>query len=130
MPFERIAMDIVGPLVKTARGHQSILAIVDYATRHPEDIPLWPALSKGIARELFHLFSRVGIPNETLTDQGTKFMSSLMKEFYPPLQIKQICTFFTRRRMGSSSALIKRSNRCCGRSSSRTGRTGTSYYPT
>eukprot|EP00063_Salmo_salar_P073761 XP_014048596.1 PREDICTED: uncharacterized protein LOC106601160 [Salmo salar] len=32
VPFERVAMDLVGPLVKTARGHQYILVIVDYAT--------------------------------------------------------------------------------------------------
>jgi hypothetical protein len=27
VPFERVAMDLVGPLVKTARGHQYILVI-------------------------------------------------------------------------------------------------------
>eukprot|EP00063_Salmo_salar_P014535 XP_013989370.1 PREDICTED: uncharacterized protein LOC106566074 [Salmo salar] len=41
VPFERMAMDLVGPLVKTARGHQYILFIVDYTTRYPE--------AKGIA---------------------------------------------------------------------------------
>ena len=89
VPFERIAMDIVGPLVKTARGHRYILVVVDYATRYPKAIPLWAAVSKVIARELFHLFSRVGIPNEILTDQGTEFMSRLMKELCTLLQIKQ-----------------------------------------
>lgn len=39
-PFERIAMDIMGPLPKSARGHQYILVILDYATRYPEVIPL------------------------------------------------------------------------------------------
>jgi transposase InsO family protein len=46
----------------------------------------------GIARELFNLFSRVGIPNEILTNQGTEFMSRLMKELCALLQIKQIRT--------------------------------------
>ncbi|KAJ8355387.1 hypothetical protein AAFF_G00058010 [Aldrovandia affinis] len=31
--------------------------------------------TKGIARELMLLFSRVGFPDEILTDQGTPFMS-------------------------------------------------------
>ena len=39
-PFERIAMDIVGPLPKTSNGYQYILVISDYATRFPEAYPL------------------------------------------------------------------------------------------
>lgn len=31
-PFESIGMDLVGPLPKSARGHEHILVIVDYAT--------------------------------------------------------------------------------------------------
>lgn len=33
VPFERIGMDLVGPLPKLARGHEHILVILDYATR-------------------------------------------------------------------------------------------------
>lgn len=53
VPFERVAMDL--PLVKTARGHQYVLVIVDYATRDPEVIPLRTVPVKGIAREIFHI---------------------------------------------------------------------------
>lgn len=77
--------------MKTIRGHQYILVIVDYATRYPEAIPLRMAAGKGIARELFHLFSRVGIPREILTDQGTAFMSLVMK-VCNLLRIKQVRT--------------------------------------
>ncbi|XP_058642045.1 uncharacterized protein LOC131546483 [Onychostoma macrolepis] len=38
VPFERIGMDLIGPLPKSARGHEHILVIVDYATRYPEAI--------------------------------------------------------------------------------------------
>ncbi len=80
VPFERIGMDLVGPLPKSARGHEHILVVVDYATRYPEAIPLRKATAKTIAHELFLLFSRVGIPTEILTDQGTSFMSRLMAD--------------------------------------------------
>ncbi len=53
VPFERIGMDLVGPLPKSARGHEHILVVVDYATRYPEAIPLRKATSKAIAQELF-----------------------------------------------------------------------------
>ena len=68
VPFSRIAMDLVGPLPKSSRGHQYILVILDYATRYPEAIPLRTMASKGIARELVLMFSRVDIPEEILTD--------------------------------------------------------------
>ena len=89
VPFSRIAMDLVGPLPKSSRGHQYILVILDYATRYPEAIPLRTMASKGIARELVLMFSRVGIP---LTDQGTPFMSRIMKDLCKLMQIKQLRT--------------------------------------
>ena len=39
-PFERIAMDIVGPLPMSSRGNRFILVICDYATRYPEAVAL------------------------------------------------------------------------------------------
>ncbi|XP_058638128.1 uncharacterized protein LOC131544123 [Onychostoma macrolepis] len=92
VPFERIGMDLVGPLPKSARGHEHILVIVDYATRYPEAIPLRKANAKTIAQELFLLFSWVGIPSEILTDQGTPFMSRLMADLCRLLRVKQVRT--------------------------------------
>ncbi|KAI2645927.1 Retrovirus-related Pol polyprotein [Labeo rohita] len=73
VPFERIGMDLVGPLPKSARGHEHVLVIVDYATRYPEAVPLRKATAKAIAKELFLLCTRVCIPAEILTDQGIPF---------------------------------------------------------
>ncbi|XP_045072731.1 proline-, glutamic acid- and leucine-rich protein 1-like isoform X6 [Coregonus clupeaformis] len=71
-PFERVAMDLVGTLLKAARGHEYILVVVDYATKFPEAIPLRNISSKGIGKELFMLFSRVGLPKTILTDHVEK----------------------------------------------------------
>lgn len=60
-----------GASPKSARSHEHILVIVDYAIRYPEAVPLQKARTKAIAQELFMLFSRVGIPTEILTEQGT-----------------------------------------------------------
>jgi len=84
-------MDLVGPLPKSARGHQYILVILDDATRYPEAIPLRTMASKGIARELM-MFSRVGIPEEILTDQGTPFMSRIMKDLCTLMNITHLRT--------------------------------------
>ena len=123
-PFERIAMDIVGPLPRSKRGNRYILVVCDYATRYPEAIPLHfidtgtvadhliglydelstflsqlnlyrgkgLTVSHDLALLLVQLFSRVGILREILTDQGTNFMSQLLKELYNLLHISQIRT--------------------------------------
>ena len=91
-PFERIAMDLVGPLPRSRRGNRFILTIVDYATRYPEAIALPSTEAERIARELIIVFSRVGIPEEILSDQGANFMSTLLQEVYQLLHIKRIRT--------------------------------------
>ena len=68
-PFERIAMDIVGPLNCSKKGNQYILVVCDYATRYPEAFPLRSISAEAMAEHLMQLFSRVGIPKEILSDQ-------------------------------------------------------------
>ena len=91
-PFERIAMDIVGPLPRSRKGNRFILVICDYATRFPEAIPLRTIEAEKIAEELIMVFSRFGIPKEILSDQGTNFMSQLLKELYRLMKIHPIRT--------------------------------------
>lgn len=62
-------MDFVGPLPRSARGHRFLLIIVDYATHFPEAILLQGLHVSGVAHSLLHLFSRVGLPKEILTDK-------------------------------------------------------------
>ena len=55
-----------------------------YYGRYPEAIPLRTTDAEHVAEELVTVFSRVGIPEEILTDQGSNFMSQLLAE---------VCTF-------------------------------------
>ncbi len=45
-----------------------------------------------VAGELLKLFSRVGVPKEILTDQGTNFTSHLLVELYRILHVQPIRT--------------------------------------
>ena len=91
-PFQRIAMDIVGPLPRSSSGKRFILVICDYATRYPEAIPLRNIDANTVAEELMKFFARVGVPSEILTDQGTNFTSQLLAEVYRLLHVKPIRT--------------------------------------
>jgi len=91
-PFKKVAIDLVGELPKSATGYKYILTIVDYATRYPEAIPLRTTSSKVIADALIQFFSRVGIPEELVSDQGSNFIGKLMTELYENLGITKIKT--------------------------------------
>ena len=85
-------MDIVGPLPHSRRDKQYILVICDYATRYLEAVLLHSIDAGTVANQLFQLFARVaiprvGIPKEILSDQGTNFLSQLLKELHNLLQI-------------------------------------------
>ena len=82
-PFKRVAVDIVG-LIGLAPPSEA----VDYATRYPEAVPLKKITIEAVAETLFDIYSRVGIPEEILTDQGTQFMFECMQEVSRLLTIK------------------------------------------
>lgn len=92
-PFKRVAVDLVGPLdPRTTKGNKYILTLVDYATRYPEAVPLPGIETERVAEALVDIFSRVGIPRELLSDQGSQFTSDLMKEVSRLLSLKRITT--------------------------------------
>ena len=55
-------------------------------------MPLRTIDAENIAEELIKFFSRVGIPKEILTDQGSNFVSQLLTEIYRLLHIHPIRT--------------------------------------
>ena len=91
-PFQRLAIDIVGPLKRTKKGHKWILTIMDFSTRYPEAIPLRKTDATSIAKALCEFFTKMGIPREILSDRGSNFLSQVMKEMAKIFSIKQIAT--------------------------------------
>jgi len=79
-PFKRVAVDLVGPIAPvTDRGNRYILVMVNNATRYPEATALKSIEAETVAEELVTMFTRVGIPEEILSDQGSQFLSGVMK---------------------------------------------------
>ncbi|XP_050030532.2 uncharacterized protein [Dermacentor andersoni] len=80
-PFRKVAIDILGPLKPaTRKSNRYILTLVDYATRFPEAIALPSIETERVAEALLQIFSRVGVPEEMLSDRGSNFTSELMAE--------------------------------------------------
>ena len=65
---------------------------MDYATHYPEAVPLKNINTETVAEALVDIFSRLGIPEEILSDLGTQFVSDCMQEVVRFLSIKQLTT--------------------------------------
>ena len=79
--FKRVAIDLVGPIGPPSEdGHRYILTLVDFATRYPEAVPLKKIDIETVAEALVDIFSRLGAPEEILSDLGRQFVSECMKE--------------------------------------------------
>ena len=88
-PFKRVAIDLVGPISPPSEeGHRYILTLVDFSTRYPEAVPLKKIDTETVAEALVDIFSRLGVPEEILSDLGTQFVSDCMREVTRLLSIK------------------------------------------
>ena len=91
--WERIAMDVVGPLPETIKNNKYILVLSDYATRFAITIAMEDQKARTVAKHLVEkIITKYGAPEIILTDQGTNFLSKLIKEICELFKIKQIRT--------------------------------------
>ena len=91
-PFRLVAMDIVGPIPRSASGYKYLLTLMDLYSKYPEAIPLKKIDNEAVLEALLEVISRHGIPEAILTDQGSVFMSRLTKSVCNVLGIEQIRT--------------------------------------
>ena len=74
------------------KRNRYILTMIDYATRYPEAVALPSIETERVAEALVEMFSRVGIPDEMLTDCGSQFTAEVMLEVSRLLSLQQLTT--------------------------------------
>ena len=80
-PFDKIGIDIKGPLPVTTKGNRYIVVAMDYFTKWPEARAIPDAKANTVAKFLFEkIISRHGVPKEILSDRGTSFNNALINE--------------------------------------------------
>ena len=90
-PFERIGLDIVGPLPEAGTNNlKFILTIQDDLTKYSVAYPISKATAEESCECLVHFISLFGIPKIILSDQGTNFTAELFKRTCDLLKIKQL----------------------------------------
>ena len=91
--FRRVAVDFIGPISPPSeKGHRYTLTLVDYATTYPKAVPLKNTKIETEAEALLDMYSRLGLPEEVLSDLGTQFVSKCMEEVSRLLSIKLLTT--------------------------------------
>ena len=91
--WQRMAMDIVGPVPVSTKGNKYILVMLEYTTRYAIAVALKNQTAQNIMRKLIkHVINAEGTPAEILTDQGKNFQADDMKELAKQLGIKQLRT--------------------------------------
>lgn len=90
-PFERLALDIVGPLPEAGfQKFKFILTLQDDLTKFSCAYPMIGSTTDEVARNLIHFFSLFGFPKMILSDQGTCFTSELFKQLTQILKVKSL----------------------------------------
>ena len=87
-PFQKCAIDLIGPLPMSENKSLYVLTLIDYATRWVEAIPLRDITTQAVSEALLNIFSRVGLPEEILSDGGPQFVSQVMELVLQTLGIR------------------------------------------
>ena len=85
-------------------------------TGNPEAVPLKKLDMETVAEALVDIFSRLGVPEEILSDVGTQFVSDCVREVTRLLSIKQLtttpyhpmCNSLTEKFIGTMKSMLKR----------------------
>jgi len=88
-PFERIGIDIVGPLPETENKNKYMVVAIEYLTKWVEIRALDKVTAENIAKFVFEeIICRHGIPQIILTDQGSHFKNKMLDELCNNFGIK------------------------------------------
>ena len=90
--FERVHIDLLGPLPESPEGFKYILVIVESFSRFPEIFALKTQKSEEIAEHLYSVFCRWGAPVSILSDLGKNLTSQVIKNLCSVFKIKHLKT--------------------------------------
>ena len=91
--LDRVVAVFFWPRICEARcSYIYILTMIDYARRYSEAVALPSIETERVAVALVEMFSRVGTPDEMLTDCGSLFTAEVIKEVSRLLLLQQLTT--------------------------------------
>src|SRR3989442_258280 len=91
--WERIHIDMLGPLPKTKEGYQYILLVVDAFSKWPETFKLKGSSAIEVADVLYNeIFCRYGATKQLVSDRGANFLSKVVSRLSKLFNIRRSTT--------------------------------------
>ena len=90
LPYERVCIDIIGPLPRSKKGFTFNLTYIDVASRWPEAKPLHTVTSSAVLGALTSIFSRNGFPRVLTSDNTPQFVGKAMTDFWKKFGISKV----------------------------------------
>ena len=88
-PLQIVAMDLIGPLIRSTDGHLYILTIIDHCTGWAEAYPLKNKTSAEVWQRLSRqFFPRHGYPDVMISDRGLEFGATALRQYLKDLGIE------------------------------------------
>jgi Integrase zinc binding domain/Integrase core domain len=88
-PFDRLGMDIVGPLPRTQRGNMYLVVATEYLTKWPEARAIPDAKASSVISFFYEdIICRHGCPKVLLTDRGTHFVNEMLNSLCDSFGVK------------------------------------------
>ncbi|XP_076945637.1 uncharacterized protein LOC143616796 [Bidens hawaiensis] len=92
-PFQKWAIDIMGPFPEALGRVKFLLVAIDYFTKWVEAKPLALITTTNVKKFLWeYIIYRFGLPQTLVSDNGTQFANKHLQEWLSVLQIKQVFT--------------------------------------
>ena len=91
-PFQKWAIDFVGPLPETFDGKKWILTAIDAATGWPLARATSDATSETVADFLHDIYCNYGAFKQLLSDNGTNLTSKIIEEYLKRIKVKHQTT--------------------------------------
>jgi transposase InsO family protein len=89
-PMERICIDTMGPLTKSAKGYSYILVVIDAFSRFVELYPCVSTTAMEAAERLCEHTGRYGTPMQILSDGGSQFLNDTVQALSKLLGVSYI----------------------------------------
>ena len=91
--MDRLAIDLTGPHPTSTKGHHYILTVLDVFSRYLTAVPLRNKSALTVAEALHkHVFCRLGISRELLSDQGKEFDNEMLRQLCDLYGIRKLRT--------------------------------------
>jgi transposase InsO family protein len=107
-PFSIVHLDHLGPFVKSSKGNQELLVLIDNFTRFVRLTPVKSTSAQNVLKSLKEFVNEFGLPERIISDRGSCFTSKLFEQYCAENGIKHT---LNATKHPQANGMVERANR-------------------